>query len=177
LRIYYVHTSKEIGQMQIKPAHCALVAGTSLALGLWSALPTAADAASASGDACSLFTATQVGAALGVAVTEGQHVIPTSSLLCGWAPATGAQIGGKKLTVNLLTERSFELGKVPVQGIPKTALGGVGDEAYYITTGGFGTALSVKKGGAYVQIRVGGFPDDKAKEVEKALALQALSKL
>jgi hypothetical protein len=132
--------------MQINPPHCALEVGTSLALGLWSALPTVADAANASGDAYSLFTAAQVSAALGVTVAEGQHVILTSSLLCGWAPAAGPEIGAKKLTVNLLNERAFELGKVPMQGIRKAASGGVGDEAYYITTGGVGTSLSVKKG-------------------------------
>jgi len=106
-----------------------------------------------------------------------QRVLPTSSLLCGWAPAGGPKIGGKKLSVNVLTERALEVGKTPTQDTPKEPLGGVGDDAYYITASAFGTALSLKKGGAYVQIRVAGFPVDKAKEVEKALAPQLVSKL
>jgi hypothetical protein len=97
--------------------------------------------------------------------------------LCGWAPAGGPKIGGKKLSVNVLTERALEVGKTPTQDTPKEPLGGVGDDAYYITASAFGTALSLKKGGAYVQIRVAGFPVDKAKEVEKALAPQLVSKL
>lgn len=132
--------------------------------------------AQVAGDACALFTTSQVSAALGVSVNEGQHVVPSSSIVCGWSPAGGPQIGGKKLTTSVMSEHAFEVGKTPVQGIPKAPLGGVGDDAYYITTGGLGTALSVKKGSVYVQIRVGGFPPDKAKEVEKALALQLVSK-
>jgi len=141
------------------------------------ALASIADAAQVPGDACTLFTTSQVSAALGVSVTDAQHLVPSSSTLCGWAPAGGPQIDGKKLTVMLLSEHAFEVGKTPVQGIAKAPLAGVGDDAYFVTTGGFGTALSIKKGNAYVQIRVGGLPLEKAKEVEKALALQLVAKL
>ena len=76
-----------------------------------------------------------------------------------------------------MSEHAFEVGKTPVQGIPKAPLGGVGDDAYYITTGGFGTALSVKKGSVYVQIRVGVFHQTRPRKWRKALALQLVSKL
>ena len=77
----------------------------------------------------------------------------------------------------MLTDRALKVGKTPTQGTPKERLGGVGDDADYITASGFGTALSLKKGGAYVQIRVAGFPVDEAKEMEKALAPQLVSTL
>jgi hypothetical protein len=97
-------------------------------------------------------------------------------LLCGWAPAGGPR-DGKKLSVNLMTERAFEVGKTPVHGIAKTPVSGVGDDAYFVTDGGRGTGLAVKSGGIYVQIWVGGFRAEKQKELEKALALQMLTKL
>jgi hypothetical protein len=50
----------------------------------------------------------------------------------------------------------------------------VGDEAYYITTPPFGTALSVKRGGSYFQVRISGFPDARAAHLEKSLALELL---
>jgi hypothetical protein len=54
---------------------------------------------------------------------------------------------------------------------------GLGDDAYYTTAGGLGTALSIKKARTCVQIRVGGFPTQKEKELEKILALQVLANL
>jgi len=164
--------------MPIIPASCALALETALTLCLCSIPPATAGAATPPGDACSLFTAFQVGRVLGVAVTNGQHPIPSSLLLCAWAPAGGAQLDGKKLSVNLMTERAFEVGKTPAHGIAKTPVIGVGDDAYYVTDGGRGTGLSVRSGGTYVRIWVGGFPvEKKQKELEKALALQMLTKL
>ena len=48
----------------------------------------------------------------------------------------------------------FNNAKAPMHGITKNAVTGVGDEAYFITTPGVGTALNVKKGGFVFQIRV-----------------------
>ena len=45
-----------------------------------------------------------------------------------------------------MSARAFETGKTPVKGATKVAAQAVGDEAYYITTPPFGTALSVKQG-------------------------------
>lgn len=163
--------------MSTIPARCTLVLETTLALSLCSMVPRTAHAATLPGDACSLFTTSQVSAVLGVGVSDGQHPIASSLLLCGWAPPGGPQIDGKKLSVSLMTERAFEVGKTPMQGIAKTPVGGVGDDAYYVTASGLGTGLCIKKGNTYVQIRVGGFPTEKEKELEKALAVQMLTKL
>jgi hypothetical protein len=163
--------------MPIIPASCTLALETALAFCLCSMPPQRACAAAPAGDACSLFTASQVSRVLGVAVTAGQHLIPSSLLLCGWAAPGGSQVDGKKLTVNLMSERAFEVGKTPGQGSAKTAMSGVGDDAYYVTAGGLGTGLCIKTGSTYVRIRVGGFPPGKQKELEKALALQMLTTL
>ena len=162
--------------MPIIPASCALALEIALTICLCSIPPQTAGAATPPGDACSLFTASEVSRVLGVTVTDGQHPIPSTLLLCGWAPAGGPQLEGKKLSVNLMTERAFEVGKIPAHGIAKTPVSGLGDDAYYVTGGG-GTRLSVKSGGTYVQIWIGGFPAGKQKKLEKALALQMLTKL
>jgi hypothetical protein len=84
---------------------------------------------------------------------------------------------GKKVTLTLITVQSFEIGKKPVQGIEKSALSGVGDDAEYITTPPFDTALNVKQGDKAFQIRVGGFKTEEEKAIEKALAPQVLAKM
>jgi hypothetical protein len=163
--------------MSIIPASCALAFKTALAFCLCSILPQVACAVTPPPDACSLFTASQVSRVLGVIVKDGQHPISSSLLLCGWFPPSGAQIDGKKLTVNLMTERAFEVGKTHADGVAKTAVSGVGDDAYFAAANSLGTSLCIKTGGKYVRIRVGGFPPEKQKELEKVLALQMLTKL
>jgi hypothetical protein len=140
--------------MPIIPASCMLALETALTLCLCSIPPQTASAANPSRDACSLFTASQVSKVLGITVTDGQHPVPSSLLLCAWAPAGTPQPDGKKLSVNLMTERAFEVGKASVHGTGKAPV----------------------SGGTYVQIWVGGFPTQKQKELEKALALQMLTK-
>lgn len=62
-------------------------------------------------------------------------------------------------------------------GIVETQAPGVGDEAHYMTTPGFGTGLSVKKGSSAFKIRVYGFSDEAVKQKERELAQNALAKL
>jgi hypothetical protein len=128
-------------------------------------------------DACALLTTAEVSAALGTTVEAGKRVIQSSPRVCGWAPPGGPQIDGKKLTLTLMTLQSFETGKKPAEGIEKTPLTGVGDDAIYIVTKGFGAALNVKKGSSAFQLRVGGFKPDQEKAIEKALAVQVLAKM
>jgi hypothetical protein len=163
--------------MSNTPARCVPAFKTALEFGLWFILPQLACAATPPPDACSLFTASQVSRVLGVIVTDGQHPISSSLLLCGWSPPGGAHTDGRKVTVNLMTERAFEAGKTHARGVDKTAVSGVGDDAYFAAAGSLGTSLCVKTGGKYVRIRVAGFPTDKQKGLEKALALQMLTKL
>jgi hypothetical protein len=118
-----------------------------------------------------------VSAALGTTVEAGKRVIQSNPRVCGWAPPGGPKIDAKKLTLTLMTVTSFENGKKPMDGIEKSALSGVGDDAIYITTPGFGTALNVKKGSSAFQLRAGGFKAAEEKAIEKALALQVLAKI
>jgi len=76
-----------------------------------------------------------------------------------------------------MTLQSFENGKKPAAGIEKSPLSGVGDDAIYIVTAGFGAALNVKKGSSAFQLRVGGFKPEQEKAIEKALALQVLARM
>ena len=159
------------------PPAMALIFEAALAFCLCSMPPQAAYAAAPAADACSLFTASQVSRVMGVVVKDGQHPISSSLLLCAWSPPGAPQTDGKKLTVSLMTERAFEVGKTAAQAVAKMPLSGVGDDAYYAATGGLGTGLCVKTGGTYVRIQIAGFPAERQMELEKALARQMLTTL
>lgn len=173
----------------------AVIAASGLVLGAWSTRAAVRAPASAAApdvslhrvgraarpavqdDACALLTQQEVSAALGVAVEKGQPLVPNDRKLCGWAPPGGPKIDGKKATLFVTTPREHDMGRTPVKGIEKTPVSGVGDDAYYVTTPGFGTAINVKKGSKAFQVRVGGFPPDKEKAIEKSLALLVLKRL
>ncbi len=127
-------------------------------------------------DACSLLTTSQVSEALGVSVKAGERVVPTSPKLCGWA-GPGGPANAKRVVAAIITLDMFNHEKTPLQGIVETQAPGVGDDAHYMTTPGFGTGMSIKKGSFAFKIRVYGFPDDAVKQKEKELAQQALAKL
>ena len=151
------------------PVPSVTVIGLAVLAGAWHS-PRSPD------DACSLLSQSEVSAALGVAVGPGQHVVPGSLKFCGWSPAGGPKIDGKKLLVSVMTARQYDMGKAPIREMTKTPVTGIGDEAYYASGGGgLGTSLSVKRGSFYVQVKAGGFPsNDALKAAEKALALEIL---
>ena len=122
-------------------------------------------------DACALVTPTQVSAALGVTVGTGEHVVPSSTTLCGF----GSDTAKKRAVTAIIKVTMFANEKTPFKGITKESASGIGDEAHYITTPGFGTGLSVRKGNFAFKVRVYGFPLDQIKAKEKALALNALA--
>lgn|SRR6185437_2604129 len=122
-------------------------------------------------DACALVTPAQVSAALGVTVGAGEHVVPSSTTLCGF----GSDTAKKRVVTAIIKVTMFTNEKTPFKGITKESASGIGDEAHYITTPGFGTGLSVRKGNFAFKVRVYGFPLDQIKAKEKTLALNALS--
>lgn len=128
-------------------------------------------------DACTLLSATQVSAVLGVAVGEGEHIVPQSRTSCGWMGPGGASIGSKKMVLSLMSARAFHTGKTPVKGVTETVASGIGDEAYYVSMPPFGTALSVRKGEAYFQLRIAGFPSGQVRNLERELALRLLERV
>jgi hypothetical protein len=127
-------------------------------------------------DACSLLTTAKVSEVLGVSVKNGERVVATSATICGWA-GPGGPSNSKRAVASLLTLDMFNHEKTPLKGIVETDAPGLGEDAHYMTTPGFGTGLSVKKGNFAFKIRVYGFPDDATKEKEKILAQQVLASL
>jgi hypothetical protein len=125
-------------------------------------------------DACTVLSAAQVSAVLGVRVAPGQHLVPDAHSSCGWAVPGDPSLGAKRLVLTLMSARAFETGKTPVRSATKVPAPAVGEEAYYITTPPFGTALSVRQGGSYFQVRISGFPDAQAAHLEKTVALKLL---
>jgi len=124
-------------------------------------------------DACALVTPAQVSAVLGVTVGADERVVPTSPKMCGF----GGSAAPKRVVVSIITVDMFEHEKHPLQGIKEEALSGVGDDAHYMTTPGFGTGLSVKKGDFVFKVRLYGFPIDQIEQKEKTLAQEILAKL
>jgi hypothetical protein len=134
-------------------------------------------------DACSFLSESKVSAILGVAVDAGRHIGPGSAL-CGWGELGDPDHSGKHVLLTIYravgkispVER-FENGKMPIQGIEKTPVSGIGDEAYYIDTPGFGVGLNVKKGNLAFQVKVFGFSPQMIKTMENSLAQDVLTKL
>ena len=147
------------------------------AWGICTLAASAPGAAAGPGDACTLLSAAQVSTVLGVAVEEGEHIVPNSLSSCGWMGPGGASIGSKKMVLSLMSARSFEAGKTPVKGVTEITASGIGDEAYYISMPPFGTALSVRKGSAYFQLRIAGYPSGQVRNLEKLLALALLDRV
>jgi len=129
-------------------------------------------------DACSLVTAAQVSAALGVTVGDGKGSVPHE---CEWSQP-GAGVGGKGVLVEILGPMGsktpvdrFNTAKMPVPRIVKTPVSGLGDDAVFVETSG--AALYVKKGDFVFQVRVHGFPLEEIKAKEKTLAVEVMAKL
>ena len=161
----------------------ALVAITGAVLA-FAAMPASA----ASDDACALLTAAQVTSIVGVTVGNGQHVTPTYVKTCTWTPTPGSGKGLSAVTVSFQSAASFAgakqmsqamtAGGKPADQMATTSASGIGDDAFYTTMNGKYTALLVKKGNVSLKIAIyGQVPVEKAKAMDKSLALQALSKV
>jgi hypothetical protein len=135
-------------------------------------------AARASDDACSLLTTAQVSAALGVTVQTGRALTPKS---CIWRDANASS--SKKVTLTLLTQNMYDIGKTPLTGTEKPTLSGVGDDAFYkyfaapryerIKV----VELDVRKGDSRFSVGVYGLAVDDAKADAKTLAQEVLPKI
>jgi hypothetical protein len=135
------------------------------------------------GDACSFLSRNKISSILGVAIDAGRHIGP-SSALCGWGEPNDPSHNGKHVLLTVYRAvgkispiERFENGKTPIQGIEKTPISGIGDDAYYIDTPGFGLGLNVKKGTFAFQVKVFGFSPEMTKTFENSLAQDVLAKL
>ena len=139
-------------------------------------------------DACTLVTQAQVSAALGVQVKPGTYVTPSSKKTCTFELSPSPTKDIRSLTISLWDASGYQIGKQVMAAAaakegkdPSQAagsVGGMGDDAYYTSMGDSYTALMVKKGNTVLKVAIyGELPVEKKKSVEKALALQALSKM
>jgi hypothetical protein len=145
----------------------------------------------ASGDACKLLTAAQVATALGVQVEEGAYSIPGHPQFCTWRELGKPQMAAQNVQVHFLTARQYEAPKTGP--FAKGSESGLGDEAYWANTPGFGFSLAVKKRSTYFRVQSRPIPEgmarksdapadkakweEKEKTVEKAIAVEVLKKL
>jgi hypothetical protein len=134
-------------------------------------------------DACTFLSENKVSAILGLPIDAGRHIGP-SSALCGWGEPKDPDHSGKHVLLTIYRAVGkispvdrFENGKMPIQGIVKTPITGIGDDAYYIDTPGFGLGLNVKKGTFAFQVKVFGFSPQMTKTIENSLAQDVLAKL
>lgn len=117
-------------------------------------------------DPCSLLTAEQAAAALGVPdVNAG-----AGANRCIWTPKKYAR-GAGQLTVVL--EGANDPAKITGQG---AAVSGIGDEAIQ-TVVGDGAVLHVRKGSTWFVVNLHGVPLEQAKQVEQTLAKEIVGKL
>jgi hypothetical protein len=137
--------------------------------------------AGADTDACTLLTAAQVTAAVGVTVAEGQHVTPTFVKTCTWSPSGSSDV--KSVTLNLQTAATYDGGKRMAVQMAAASTGGavqaasVGEDAYYFVAGDQ-VGLLVKKGGSSFKVAVyATLPVEKKEALELALAKQVAAKL
>ncbi len=142
-------------------------------------------------DACALLTAAQVSAVVGVQVAAGTHITPTYLKSCVWEPPGGATVQFASFLLDIDSADSWAGAKAMLQavanspenkankgGVTMTPASGIGDDAYYSSAGTSYTKLIVKKGAVSLQIEVSSnAPVEKKRAMEKALALQVLSKL
>ena len=126
-------------------------------------------------DACALLTQAQVIAVLGVSVGPGQALM---TKICKWSEPVRPGAPAKRVMVNLINPQAFVYAKTPVgNGIIKTEVSGIGEDAVYVSAPREPTTLTVKKSAAAFTVTVIGFSDDQTKAKEKTLALDIIAKL
>ncbi len=138
-------------------------------------------------DACSLLTKAEVSAAVGVPVAEGSHMTPTYLKSCTWSPAGGSAKGLRTVVLSLDPAESFAMAKSMLQAvvnsprnkgsITMTPAPGIGDDAYYSSTGSYSKLIVKKRDAAFQVVVYSDAPIGKKQAMEKALAFQVLSKL
>src|SRR5580704_5843569 len=119
-------------------------------------------------DPCSLLTPVRISAAVGVDVGAGTAIGSTG---CDWEGPAGSRA---RVTIALWPGKSWEQMKTPLPNTIKTAISGLGDEAFYAVMGSF-TSLSVRKGDTAFILRVYGIKDPYEQlTIEKSLAASAV---
>lgn len=122
---------------------------------------------------CSLLTSAQVTAAVGVSVGAAQPIANTG---CSWSAPH------MLVTLSLWDGSASGWGKIkmPLPGVTKTSVSGLGEDAIFSTLGPAAkqfVTLSVKKGGTAYLFKVYGPTVTEQMTMEKTLAGNVLAKL
>ncbi|MGE5668370.1 MAG: hypothetical protein ACM338_09260 [Betaproteobacteria bacterium] len=140
-----------------------------------------ASGARAETDACTLLTPAQVGAAVGVSISDGTHVTPTYVRTCTWNASGNSNV--RSVTLYLQTAAAYDGGKRMANQMAAVGQGAavkpasVGEDGYYFVTGDQ-VGLLVKKGNVSFKVAVyATLPVDRKEAMELALAKEALAKL
>lgn len=130
-------------------------------------------------DACSLLTQSQLSSVLSVSMGASRPLFPTG---CRWDQQVKLGDPEVIVIVSLMSMKLFTNSRALLTGnrITATTMGGIGDDAYYLTgTAGGLTTLMVKKGDAEFSVRVwgAGAVPGQIKPQEQALAQMVMAKL
>ena len=122
-------------------------------------------------DSCQVLTPAEITAVLAMPIDPGQHVLKTSTIMCGWAKP--GVTNDSEVVLNFTTPDYFEKERDPHPRIAMTPAPGIGDDAYYITSQ-LGTSLFIKKGNTVIgfTIRDKTIPSAQLMEKERALGLR-----
>lgn len=119
-----------------------------------------------------------------MSVGAGENILPNGTAMCGWEVPGQKGMDRKGVVLNICVQsgsrtpvQRFNTAKTPIRGITKEPVTGVGDDAVFATTPGFGTVLIFRKGDAAFALRAYGFPIGQIKAKEKKPADCVIQKL
>lgn len=131
-------------------------------------------------DPCTLLTAAEVSAALGITSLPGRPFLG-SRVSCYFAADTGIRMGAASVTVMVMTPVAFQNQGHMGGALTGHPISGLGDEALYVSSGSYAKVL-VRKGARALSVTI--VPGEASKaataevlEKEKALARKAVARL
>lgn len=141
---------------------------------------SAASAQAPRRDPCTLLTAAEVSAALGITSLPG-HPFLGSHVSCYFAADTGVTMGAASVTVMVMTPSAFQNQGHMGGALTAHSLPGLGDEAFYVSGGSY-AKVSGRKGDRALSVTIIPGQANKLTPVqvvdkEKALAQKAVARL
>lgn len=147
---------------------------------VFAAIATQSAYAARATDPCSLLTRDSIVAVLGSELGTGKQ---SGKADCEWS-------GSGLRPISVLLEILGPMGSstpvdrfntvktpLPIKGVTKEPIRGIGDDAVYVVTNGFRAALYVKKGDFVFRIQITGLPAEETKAKERMLAQDVLGKV
>lgn len=136
--------------------------------------------ASRSIDPCTLLTAAEVSAALGIASLPGRPYLG-SKVVCFYAADTGYVIGAPSVTLMVMTTGAYENQAHLGGSLASHPVSGLGDEAYRVGSGSYVKTV-VRKGNGAFSVTV--LPGENSKttpaqvgQIEEGLAKKVVARL